>query len=446
MNFAWLKHFLPRGLYGRAALILILPVVTIQLVVSVVFIQRHFERVTEQMTTSMLREIALVIDRAETAQTQAQAATRMAELAQALDLQLDLPAPRPVPAADRREITDFTGLTVQSTLRAGLPGMIALDLTAGGRVQLWVATRHGPLYIGFPRIWVSASNPHQLLVLMVFVSVLMTLIAFLFLRNQLRPIQRLARAAEAFGKGQVAPYRPTGALEVRAAGKAFLEMRDRIERQTESRRLMLSGISHDLRTPLTRLRLGLSMLPEEPETEAEIAAMARDVTEMGKMIDAFLNVAREEAMAGEPERVEICAFVAQVVEDAVRAGQPVQLVACPDAPVQAVLRPDALRRALENLIGNAVRYGTRAEVSVTVRPRSLRLVIEDDGPGIPAERREEAMRPFTRLDPARNQDRGQGVGLGLAIAADIARGHGGSLTLLEGKRLGGLAAELSLPL
>ncbi len=446
MDFAWLKHFLPRGLYGRAALILILPVVTIQLVVSVVFIQRHFERVTEQMTTSMLREIALVVERADTAETQAQAATRMAELAQALDLRLELPAPRPVPATDRREITDFTGLTVQSTLRAGLPGMIALDLTAGGRVQLWVATRHGPLYIGFPRIWVSAANPHQLLVLMVFVSVLMTLIAFLFLRNQLRPIQRLARAAEAFGKGQIAPYRPTGALEVRAAGKAFLEMRDRIERQTESRRLMLSGISHDLRTPLTRLRLGLSMLPEEPETEAEIAAMARDVTEMGKMIDAFLNVAREEAMAGEPEPVEICAFVAQVVEDAVRAGQPVQLVACPEAPVQTVLRPDALRRALENLIGNAVRYGTRAEVSVTVRPRSLRLLVEDDGPGIPAERREEAMRPFTRLDPARNQDRGQGVGLGLAIAADIARGHGGSLSLLEGKRLGGLAAELILPL
>lgn len=446
MDFAWLKHFLPRGLYGRAALILILPVVTIQLVVSVVFIQRHFERVTEQMTTSMLREIALVVERAETAETGAKAATRMAELAQALDLRLELPAPRPVPAADRREITDFTGLTVQSTLRAGLPGMIALDLTAGGRVQLWVATRHGPLYIGFPRIWVSAANPHQLLVLMVFVSVLMTLIAFLFLRNQLRPIQRLARAAEAFGKGQIAPYRPTGALEVRAAGKAFLEMRDRIERQTESRRLMLSGISHDLRTPLTRLRLGLSMLPEEPETEAEIAAMARDVTEMGKMIDAFLNVAREEAMAGEPEPVEICAFVAQVVEDAVRAGQPVQLVACPEAPVQTVLRPDALRRALENLIGNAVRYGTRAEVSVTVRPRSLRLLVEDDGPGIPAERREEAMRPFTRLDPARNQDRGQGVGLGLAIAADIARGHGGSLSLLEGKRLGGLAAELILPL
>ncbi|TKD13795.1 HAMP domain-containing protein [Rhodobacter capsulatus] len=446
MDFAWLKHFLPRGLYGRAALILILPVVTIQLVVSVVFIQRHFERVTEQMTTSMLREIALVIERADTAATQAQAATRMAELAQALDLRLDLPAPRPVPAADRREITDFTGLTVQSTLRAGLPGMIALDLTAGGRVQLWVATRHGPLYIGFPRIWVSAANPHQLLVLMVFVSVLMTLIAFLFLRNQLRPIQRLARAAEAFGKGQIAPYRPTGALEVRAAGKAFLEMRDRIERQTESRRLMLSGISHDLRTPLTRLRLGLSMLPEEPETEAEIAAMARDVTEMGKMIDAFLNVAREEAVAGEPERIEICAFVAQVVEDAIRAGQPVRLRDCPEAPVHAVVRPDALRRALENLIGNAVRYGSRAEVSVAVRPRSLRLLIEDDGPGIPAERREEAMRPFTRLDPARNQDRGQGVGLGLAIAADIARGHGGSLSLLEGKRLGGLAAELTLPL
>lgn len=446
MDFGWLKQFLPRGLYGRAALILILPVVTIQLVVSVVFIQRHFERVTEQMTTSMLREIALVIERADSAGTLTQAEAQLTDLSQALDLDLALPAQIPAPATDAREITDFTGLTVQSTLHAGLPGLIALDLTNGGRVQLWIENRYGPLYIAFPRGWVSASNPHQLLVLMVFVSVLMTLIAYLFLRNQLRPIQRLARAAEAFGKGQVVAYRPTGALEVRAAGKAFLEMRDRIERQTESRRLMLSGISHDLRTPLTRLRLGLSMLPEEDETEAEIAAMARDVTEMGKMIDAFLNVAREEAVAGEAERIDICPFVVQVVEDAIRAGQPVRLVACPETPVTAVVRPDALRRALENLIGNAVRYGTNAEVTVAVRSRSLRIIVEDDGPGIPADRREEAMRPFTRLDPARNQDRGQGVGLGLAIAADIARSHGGSLKLLESTRLCGLSAELHLPL
>ncbi len=445
MNFGWLKQILPRGLYGRAALILVLPVVTIQLVVSVVFIQRHFERVTEQMTTSMLREIGLVIDRADTAPTKIVAQAQMAELAAALSLDLRLPARRPVPQADTRGFLDLTGYSVVSGLRAGLPDLVAIDLTDRSRVQIWAQTRHGPLFIGFPRAWVSATNPHQLLVLMVFVSVLMTVIAYIFLRNQLRPIQRLARAAEAFGKGQVLAYRPTGALEVRSAGKAFLEMRDRIERQIEQRRLMLSGISHDLRTPLTRLRLGLSMLPEDPETRDDVAAMERDVTEMGKLVDAFLSFSREEAVSDEAERLDVCRLVAQVVEDAHRAGQPVTLTAFPEPPVQATVRPDALRRALENLVGNAVRYGHRAEVSVVARPRGLRILVEDDGPGIPPEQREEAMRPFTRLDPARNQDRGQGVGLGLAIAADIARGHGGSLRLGESARLGGLAAELVLP-
>jgi two-component system osmolarity sensor histidine kinase EnvZ len=446
MKFSWLKQFLPRGLYGRAALILVLPVVTIQLVVSVVFIQRHFERVTEQMTTSMLREIGLVITRAGEAPSRPEAQAQMAELSTALGLDLRLPAPGPVPGTDSRDFTDFTGLTVQATLRAGLPRLRAIDLTDASRVQLWADTPNGPLFIAFSRGLVSASNPHQLLVLMAFVSVLMTVIAYQFLRNQLKPIQRLARAAEAFGKGQMLSYRPSGAVEVRAAGKSFIEMRDRIERQTDQRRLMLSGISHDLRTPLPRLRLRLSMPPDDPETREEVAAMERDLTDMGKLVDAFLNFSREEAALGDPVETDICQLVAQGVEDARRAGQPVQLRDMPEAPVLAMVRPDALRRALDNLIGNAVRYGMQAEVRLVPQRRSLRIVVEDDGPGIPHDRRDEAMRPFTRLDPARNQDRGQGVGLGLAIAADIAHSHGGTLNLTDSVRLGGLAAELVLPL
>ena len=446
MNFAWLKQILPRGLYGRAALILVLPVVTIQLVVSVVFIQRHFERVTRQMTESMLREVVLVIDRADGAPNLTAAEAQLAELALPLGLSLALPAPEPVPVADRRPLADLTGIVVIDTLRAGLPQLRAIDLSDGARVSLWQETRWGMLRIGFSRAWVSASNPHQLLVLMAVVSVLMTVIAYLFLRNQLRPIHRMARAAEAFGKGQVVPYHPSGAVEVRAAGLAFLEMRARIERQIEQRTLMLSGISHDLRTPLTRLRLGLSMLPEDPEIRDEVAAMERDVAEMGKLVDAFLSFAREEATAGEAERRDLCRFVSAVVEDARRAGQPVVLEECPGRAVTLTFRPDALRRALENLIGNAVRYGGRAEVSVQLLAKTVRIVVEDDGPGIPPERREEALRPFTRLDPSRNQDKGQGVGLGLAIAADILRSHGGILRLGESARLGGLSAEMVLPL
>lgn len=448
MKFGWLKQIMPRGLYGRAALILILPVVTIQLVVSVVFIQRHFERVTRQMTASMLREIALVVDRVEAAPSLAAAQAVIADLAEPLGLQVELPAgdPEDQITSDRRPLTDLTGIVVIDTIRAGVADLRAIDLSEGARVTLLVDTPWGVERITFQRAWVSASNPHQLLVLMVMVSLLMTVIAFIFLRNQLRPIQRLARAADAFGKGQVVSYHPSGATEVRTAGAAFVDMRARIIRQIEQRTLMLSGISHDLRTPLTRLRLGLSMLPEDEDTREEIVAMERDVAEMGKLVDAFLDFAREGATACEPELIDPCRLVTRVVEDAERAGQQVTLTACPGpGQIEITARPDAIRRALENLIGNGVRYGTRAEVSVVLSPKTVRIIVEDDGPGIPPERREEALRPFARLDPSRNQDRGPGVGLGLSIAADVMRRHGGSLRLGDSARLGGLSAELVLP-
>ncbi len=448
MDFGWLKQILPRGLYGRAALILILPVVTIQIVVSVVFIQRHFERVTQQMTETMRREIVLVLDTVEEAADIGAARLEIGRLADPLGLTIDLPASPSVAGetTDRRYFYDLTGREVIAVLRRDLPQVRAIDLLTGSRVRIVLMSHKGAMEITFDRARVSASNPHQLLVLMLAVSLLMTVIAYLFLRNQLRPIRRMARAAEAFGKGRTIPYKPAGAIEVRSAGAAFLDMRARIERQIEQRTLMLSGISHDLRTPLTRLRLGLSMLPETKDTKDDIAAMERDVTEMGALVDAFLDFARSEATGGDPERLDPCRFVAEVVEDARRMGQAVTLTDCPGpGQAQILFRPDAMRRALGNLIGNAVRYGRRAEVSVALSPKAVRIVVEDDGPGIPPERREEALKPFTRLDPARNQDRGQGVGLGLSIAADILRSHGGSLRLGASARMGGLMAELILP-
>ncbi|MBK5945890.1 two-component sensor histidine kinase [Rhodobacter veldkampii DSM 11550] len=439
MDFGWLKRMMPRGLYGRAALILILPVVTIQLVVSVGFLQRHFEDVTRQMTSSMAREVRLVADLVALDAAPAAALARAGAVAGPLALELALPvAPE---AGDPRVFYDLSGRVVIATLRQAVAGITLVDLSDLDHVRLVLGTRHGPMQVQFARGRVSASNPHQLLVLMVATGLLMTFIAYVFLRNQLRPIRRLAEAAQEFGKGRVLPYRPGGAAEVRAAGTAFLEMRARIDRQTEQRRLMLSGISHDLRTPLTRLRLGLSILPEDED----VAALERDVDEMGRLIDAFLDFARDAGSEEPAETLDPVEFAAALVEDARRAGQDVTLTGI-EGQGRATFRPGDLRRALENLIGNAVRYGGRAEVSVALGPRSLRFTVEDDGPGIPPERRDEALRPFTRLDPARNQNRGQGVGLGLAIAAEIARSHGGQLRLGESTRLGGLKAEVMLPL
>jgi two-component system osmolarity sensor histidine kinase EnvZ len=199
---------------------------------------------------------------------------------------------------------------------------------------------------------------------------------------------------------------------------------------------MLSGVSHDLRTPLTRLKLGLSMLDED----AEVAAMKRDIDDMERMLDAFLDFARMNAL-DDPAVVDAAAFARDAVADAARGGGAAVLAGV-EGGGRVSLRPLAVRRALDNLIGNALRYGTRAEVSVSVMERAVRFTVEDDGPGIPAGQRELALRPFQRLDPARNQNRGSGVGLGLAIAADIARQHGGVLRLGESARLGGLRADL----
>lgn len=435
MSFGWLKRLMPRGLYGRAALILILPIITIQIVVSVMFLQRHFEGVTRQMTQGVVKELSFVLDEmARVPVTEAPALG--AALATRLGLTMTQPADA-LPTGDARLWYDFSGRAMIGVLRAGVSGVQAVDLMDRRRARVQLLAAPGLVEFSVPRSRVTASNPHQLVVIMASTSLLMTLVAFLFLRNQLRPIKQMAAAAEAFGKGRHLVYRPAGAIEVRAAGAAFLDMRARIERQIEQRTLFLSGVSHDLRTPLTRLRLGLSMLPEDPE----VAAMERDVTEMQEMLEAFLAFARGDFEEGEAQLTDPVALVTQVVEDAGRAGHDVRLHAVTGAG-ETLLRPAALRRALENLVGNAVRYGKRAEVSVVISPRAVRFVIEDDGPGIPREAREEALKPFTRLDKSRNQNAGQGVGLGLSIAADVARAHGGALTLGDSERLGGLRAEI----
>ncbi|MDJ0823448.1 MAG: ATP-binding protein [Paracoccaceae bacterium] len=425
MSFDWLKRYMPRGLYGRAALILILPVVTLQLVVSVVFIQRHFEGVTEQMSRDLARDANFAI-----------AAQPDARAVRALDLRLMQISAAEVPAADRRRWYDFSGIVVVRTLRDHVRGLVRLELPDDSAVWLYVETPDALYQLRVDRGRVSPSNPHQLLVNMAFFGALMTVIAFLYLRNQLRPITRLARAAEAFGRGRTVAYSPSGAVEVRAAGHAFLDMRQRIERQIEQRTMMLSGVSHDLRTPLTRLRLGLSMLEDDEREPLE-----RDVDDMQRLIDAFLDFARGDAEAGEAEPTDPIALVTRIVGDCQRAGQKVSMGQV-SGEGEIALRPAALRRAVENLIGNAVRYGETCEVSVTLSDKSLRIQVEDDGPGIAPEDRETALRPFVRLDPARNQNKGPGVGLGLAIAADIARAHGGVLRLAASERLGGLRADI----
>lgn len=435
MNFNWLKRYMPRSLYGRAALILLVPIITIQLVVTVVFIQRFYEDVTRQMTGNVVLELSYLLRQIEAAPDVAAARAMIVPLQGPLAMRFTLPAQ--TQGQDRKRLIDLSDATMIAIFRDGIAGISAIDLVSErNNVHLWVDTQFGPLNVQFSRLRVAARNPHQLLVLMLATGILMTIIAILFLRNQLRPIKRLAHAAEAFGKGRVMNYSPSGATEVRAAGAAFLSMRGRIERQIEQRTMMLSGVSHDLRTPLTRFRLGLSMIDEDT-TDLE-----QDVTDMQGLLDGFLDFARGDA--GEVQvSTDPVALVQQAISNSHRAGKPVELAAV-TAAGEVMLRPKAVLRAVENLIGNAVRYGDRALVSVLLSGRTLVISVEDDGPGIAADDREEALKPFSRLEPARNQNKGSGVGLGLSIAMDVARAHGGALRLGESERLGGLQVDLIL--
>ncbi len=439
MFFSWLKRYVPSGIYARAALILVLPVVFLQLVVTVIFAQRHFEGVTVQMSNAVLRELALVLREVEAAPDRGAVSAQVAGTLEPLEMKVDAVNAASVPEVRLNRVWyDYSGTVLAGRFYANLPGLRAIDLWPEDKeVRLYFETTNGPVRVVFDRRRVSPSNPHQLFANTLFFGILMTLIAAIYLRNQLRPIKRLARAAEAFGRGRHEPFTPAGAVEVRAAGNAFLDMRARIERHIEQRTLMLSGVSHDLRTPLTRMRLGLSMMDE-----AEAEPLLQDVEDMQGMLDEFLDFARG-AGEGDPEPVAPYAFIQEIVEDAQRAGRDVSLLPVEgDGAGTVVLRRVAMRRAVDNLISNAVRYGARAEVSVMLSSKTLHIRVEDDGPGIPEARRNEATRPFTRLDPSRNQDRGGGVGLGLAIATDIARAHGGVLRLGESTSLGGLRADI----
>ena len=429
-----LKRFMPRGLYGRAALIVFVPVVTILLVFSVAFIQRHYDGVTRQMTANFALVVDHIVAQVSASATPEQTAR---DLSRAFDLGIRLGDAVPAEAPARIAWFDLSAQLAERELRARLPGLLALHLS-GGEAVAWVQMPGSVLRIDFSLGRVSARNPHQLIVLVAVIGLFMSLVSFVFLKNQMRPIQRLARAAEAFGRGESQPLRIAGATEVRAASLAFIKMRERIERHIEQRTLLLSGVSHDLRTPLTRMRLSLSLMADDPEA----AAMARDVAEMEALIDRFLEFTRAQST-----EAPVLTDLSALVQDRCKGRDALELATRGPGPF-AVVRPLVMTRAIDNLLGNALRYGARAHVSVGIQGAMAEIVIEDAGPGIPADQVERALRPFVRLEAARGGASGSGVGLGLAIVADAVRSHGGWVHLERGERAGygGLRARVLVPL
>lgn len=428
---------MPKGLYPRALVIVIAPVVLLQSVIAYVFMERHWQTVTQRLSSAVSSDIAALIDVYESYPQDKDATLlgRIAEERLGMDVDIlpdtDLPAPGPRPFFSLLD-SALSAELAQQVKRpfwldtVGRSSLIEIRIKLGKDVMR-VLTRRSQAY---------ASNSHIFLLWMMGTSLILLTIAVLFLRNQIRPILRLADAAEAFGKGRDADFRPRGAREVRRAGNAFIEMKRRVERSIGERTMMLNGVSHDLRTILTRFKLSLALLERSPDLEA----IEKDVDEMSRMLEDYLAFARGDA--GEaPVETDIRALLEDLGADAERQGHQTELTVVGDPLV--VVRPDAIRRLLTNLVSNAARFGDRIAMRATHDARYLIVMVDDDGPGIAPELREDVFKPFFRVDEARNVD-GGGTGLGLAIARDIARSHGGDI-ILGDSPLGGLRATVRLP-
>lgn len=429
-----IKRLLPRGLMGRSLLIVLVPLVVLQGVAFAFFYGGHLDFVSRRLSGSIAGEIAQVVDlltrypddRARTLETALADFEVPMRLEPGATLGPDIHVNLPGPMDD----------DLAAGLQAKVRRPFTMDWTSDSRsVLVRVQLRGAVLEVEAPRKRLYPTSLYLFMFWVVGSALLLFAVAALFLRNQVRAIRRLASAAEAFGRGRDrGPIKPEGATEVRQAAAAFNRMQARIHRFLSQRTEMLAGVSHDLRTPLTRLRLALAVLPKTPEIEADIADMTADVSEMDRMIAGYLAFARGE-VAEQARLVDLVGMLEEVATAARRSGAQVEL----DGPraLTLNLRPDAARRAVTNLVDNARRHATRILLSIQAQERSVQVLVDDDGPGIPPDRRESVFKPF-------ESGAGNGTGLGLTIARDIVRAHGGEI-LLEESPLGGLRARMRLP-
>jgi two-component system osmolarity sensor histidine kinase EnvZ len=430
--------YLPKGLYARSILIVVMPILILQGVVAYVFMERHWQMVTRRLSSAVVRDVAAIIETIDTYPQDERFSdiTRIAAETYGLTISVLPAAPLPEPGPRPFFSLLDTALTRELSRQIDQPFWFD-TLGDSDVVEIRVALDDHVLRVFAPRSRAYASNSHIFLLWMVGTSLVLVTIALLFLRNQINPILTLAHAAEQFGKGRpVADFRPRGAREVRQAAQAFIDMRERIERQVEQRTTMLSGVSHDLRTVLTRFKLELAMLEDTPNTQA----LRADVDEMSRMLEDYLAFAQGDA--GETtELVNLPALLEEIAETARRDGDTVETAF--EGEPEALLRALGFRRCLANLVGNAGRHGDRIALKARHAEGWLTVTVDDDGPGIPPDEREAVFRPFYRLDGGRNVD-GGGSGLGLAISRDIAMSHGGDVILADSP-LGGLRAVLMIP-
>ncbi len=432
-----LKDYLPRSLLGRSLLIVVTPLVVLQVVSAFIFYESHWDQVSKSLALGLAGDVAMVIDmlRQDPSPEGQQRVLDAAE--RTMDIAVTLKPGEILP--NRLSVQSSLGGEVRRAIRhrVGKPARVEARSDQDA-VLVDIQLPEGVLSVIAPRKRLFSATIYVFVLWTVGGTLILLGIATMFMRSQVRPVLRLARAADNFGKGRDVPnFKPEGAREVRLAARAFIAMRARILRQISQRTEMLAGVSHDLRTPITRMKLELAMM----KTSDSVAALKDDVAEMERMLEGYLDFARGEG-AETPEPNDVVALLDEAVRKARRISDGIELRA--EGSLVVPLRPNAFRRCINNLIGNATRYARHVVVDAGKRGRSIEIVIDDDGPGIPEARRDDVFKPFFRLEGSRNTGTG-GVGLGMTIARDVARGHGGEIVLGESP-LGGLRVRLRLPL
>ena len=435
---AFIKQFLPRGLFGRSLIIIVAPMVLLLGVVTYVFFERDVDTSTRRLARDVAADAAFLATLEDSTPTLERDDLRKLSARQ-LNYRLTFHDGAHVTAQPPSSTID-KALDDILTQRIG-KGRPFVTSRIGEDFDIKVDVKDGVLEIVVPHDRVTVSQPDIFILWMMGSALILLAVAILFLRNQVRPIERLARAADSFGKGRPVPdFKPYGATEVRRAAQAFITMRERIERHVGQRTEMLAGVSHDLKTPLTRMKLAFALMDHSPDIEA----LRADIAEMEHMLDEYLAFARGEG-GEESEVIDLVELVRDTAAASAKAhasGARAVKVTGPEVmPISA--KKSALRRCLTNLVDNALKHGAHVAVSLTRGDARAEIAVEDDGPGIAPGRYEEAFRPFHRLDEGRNLQSG-GSGLGLAIARDIARAHGGDIVLGD-SAMGGLKATIRLP-
>ncbi|MCP1548445.1 MULTISPECIES: ATP-binding protein [Methylorubrum] len=428
---------LPKGLYARSLIIIIAPMVLLQSVIAYTFMERHWQLVTRRLSAAVTADVAALMDIYESYPQDKNAETLSRIAGERLNLDIDILKGAKLPNPGPRPFFSILDEVLSEEIRRQIRRPFWIDTVGRSNlIEIRVAIPEGVMRVTARRNQAYASNSHIFLLWMTGSSLVLLGVAILFLRNQIKPILRLSAVAEGFGKGREIEFKPRGAREVRQAGHAFIEMKRRIERAMEQRTAMLNGVSHDLRTIITRFKLSLALVEQTPEVED----LQRDVDEMSRMLEGYLAFARGDSAETAAE-TDMRTLLEDLRSDVERLGAHVEAVEIEGSPLVTV-RPDAMRRCLFNLAANAARYADTVAIWGKREHRAFLVAIDDDGPGIPAESREDVFKPFVRLDDAR-QDAG-GSGLGLAIARDIARAHGGDVALHDSP-LGGLRATVRIP-